>query len=896
MRTSYILLTLLVISVLATSSQIIYAQNTKAEKITWTAVPTTNATEELGKSIDIYASDLRYDEIVSLPSNATEYLVPSEITDLLLNPSAVMILEREGYVTKDEAAEELGIPAIAVQRVEYDSSNNVTKVYTCISVESVPNTYVVLNQSSYDINPFCFRKIRFAMNYIVNRDYIAREIYHGYAVPQYIVYSLYDPSITDVIDVATKYIFKYSPNTTYKLIADVMNEVGAKLVNGTWYFRGKEVKVNFIIRVEDERKEIGDLVANELENTGIKVNKTYMTFGEAISTVYFTNSMNFKWHIYTEGWRKGGITRWDPWNPYFFYVEWANMFNYRNDTLGELTKDLISGNYVSEEDYVSKLRKVIDLGTQESVRIFIATIMNIQLATNKVEGITLNLGTGLRDTIINARNWYVEGSNEVRVGMYHVWTSWGAWNPFGGLSDIYSSTISRATWDPFIWYNPFNGEPMPFRVTYDVITAGPNGTLDVPPDAVIWNATTDSWVEVGSGVKAVSKVILGLSRLLGTKWHDNSTITWADVLGYYALLYELAYDKDKSSLEPSVSFTVRSVLDNIVAIRPILNESALEIYTNYWHFDKAYIANEVAVSIYNPIEIDLALFWLAFQNRTYALSDERAHNEGIPQIDMVLQDHANDIKLALENMGDNFSNYSKYFTVYGKVLMNESEWVSRINASINWINTYGNAWISDGPFMLTYFDKDEQKCVLTAFKDTAYPIKSEEFYYGVIDVLNALRIVDVEGTTIVRGEEAVINVTTVGPEAVLGYAIVDPDTGTPIIYGRARELGSNSYQIVLSSSETSKLSKSRYTLALLASGKDVAVGNYSIKELVVVPKQLTNTTTLTVTKPLVVGGYLEIINSEEGSGLDTIYLTLAGLAVVATATVALVITRNIRRN
>ena len=171
-----------------------------------------------------------------------------------------------------------------------------------------------------------------------------------------------------------------------------------------------------------------------------------------------------------------------------------------------------------------------------------------------------------------------------------------------------------------------------------------------------------------------------------------------------------------------------------------------------------------------------------------------------------------------------------------------------------------------------------------------------EFYYGVIDVLNALRIVDVEGTTIVRGEEAVINVTTVGPEAVLGYAIVDPDTGTPIIYGRARELGSNSYQIVLSSSETSKLSKSRYTLALLASGKDVAVGNYSIKELVVVPKQLTNTTTLTVTKPLVVGGYLEIINSEEGSGLDTIYLTLAGLAVVATATVALVITRNIRKN
>ncbi len=348
-------------------------------------------------------------------------------------------------------------------------------------------------------------------------------------------------------------------------------------------------------------------------------------------------------------------------------------------------------------------------------------------------------------------------------------------------------------------------------------------------------------------------------------------------------------------MEPDISSAIRNVLDKVVAIRPLLNESILEIYTNYWHFDKSYIANDVVMSIYNPIELDLALFQLAFQNKTYSLGPNRSRSEGIPQIDMILPDHVNDIKLALESMEGRYSDFIKYFTVYGRVLMNESEWIERINASINWINTYGNAWISDGPFMLTYFNKDEQVCVLTAFKDPSYPIRPEEFYYGVINVLNALRIVDVEGTTIVRGEEAVINVTIAGPEAVLGYAIIDPDTGTPILYGKARELSSNSYQIVLNSSETSMLSKEHYTLALLANGKEVAVGNYSSTELIVKSKQLTNTTT-TVTKPLLVGGYLEIINGGENNEGSNWGLPVAGLAIVVITVVTVAVIGGRRRD
>ena len=98
------------------------------------------------------------------------------------------------------------------------------------------------------------------------------------------------------------------------------------------------------------------------------------------------------------------------------------------------------------------------------------------------------------------------GSDDVRVGHQWVWTERTTYNPVGGLGDVYSTDLWRNLADPPIWNDPFTGIPQPFRADYSVETAGPEGMMDVPADAVTWDVTSKTWTPVAAGTTAVSKV------------------------------------------------------------------------------------------------------------------------------------------------------------------------------------------------------------------------------------------------------------------------------------------------------------------------------------------------------------------------------------------------------
>ena len=86
------------------------------------------------------------------------------------------------------------------------------------------------------------------------------------------------------------------------LIAEAMTDNGAELVDGTWHFEGQPIRIKLVGRVEDERRDIADLVRAELEAAGFDVAITYDQFGPAVQKVYSTDPAAFEWHIYTEGW------------------------------------------------------------------------------------------------------------------------------------------------------------------------------------------------------------------------------------------------------------------------------------------------------------------------------------------------------------------------------------------------------------------------------------------------------------------------------------------------------------------------------------------------------------------------------------------------------------------
>ena len=390
-----IVLATLVVSIAAlTFNNYAYAQANyswiaKVEKVYWFRVPQENVPYALTTGqIDVYIFGIRPEMAAKLAGSPAIklYSAPTGIDDLILNPAPVMELAYSGKnLTKAEAAKLLGVPEIAISQIYWDSKKKASIVDVCIRLTSVPSGFKVVKEapSSIKINPFCFKEIRFAMNYIVNRQYIVSTVFKGYAIPMYAPYSAADPTYQVIADIVAQFMFTYNPDYANKIITKVLTEVGAKKVGGKWYFGGSPITIPFIIRVEDERKIIGEMVAAELEKMGFTVNRLELQFGPAITKVYATDPMSFEWMIYTEGWGKGSIDRWDPWVVTQFAAPWfgwmpgwqePSWWNYRNATLDKLTQAICLGKVSSKAQWIEYLRKATFISLQEAIRIWIVKI------------------------------------------------------------------------------------------------------------------------------------------------------------------------------------------------------------------------------------------------------------------------------------------------------------------------------------------------------------------------------------------------------------------------------------------------------------------------------------------------------------------------------------------
>ncbi|MFZ4657589.1 MAG: ABC transporter substrate-binding protein, partial [Caldilineaceae bacterium] len=370
------------------------------------------------------------------------------------------------------------------------------------------------------LNPFAIPEVRRAMQRLVDREFVAREIYQGQARPMYTVNSPTDFDYLTVFDIIQEQDLRFDPEFARDEIATAMEEAGAELVDDVWTYEGDPIRIKFIIRVEDERREVGDLVRNALEEAGFTVDANYQPFAPAIQTVYSTDPKQFGWHIYTEGWGRGAPNRYDFGSVNSFNAPWlGNMpgwqqtgfWQYENEELDEVGKKLFRGEFNDKAERDEMYRTMTEMGLDESVRIWVATVNSAYAVQKDVTGITQDLAAGPRG-LWTLRTAYKPGSNELTVGHLWVWTERSTWNPVGGIGDVYSSDIYRQLSDPTLWNDPFTGIPQPFRVSYEVESAGPAGKLEVPTDAFLWDAKAGKWQTVGEGVEAVSKVTYDYSK------------------------------------------------------------------------------------------------------------------------------------------------------------------------------------------------------------------------------------------------------------------------------------------------------------------------------------------------------------------------------------------------
>ncbi len=680
------------------------------------------------------------------------------------------------------------------------------------------------------LNPFSLREVRYALQLLVDREYVAREIFQGNGVPMLTHVSPLDYDYLTVYNQVRGSDIRYDPSFAKTMIQTAMVKAGAELVDGVWNYQKRPVVLRFIIRVEDERRDVGFLVAAELEKAGFQVQRTLQTFAPAIQQVYSTDPQTLEWHLYTEGWSRGAPEKYDfatinqmtaPWLGNMPGWREVGFWQYEQAELDTLGKRLFTGNFADQAERDSLYRSMTELALQDSVRVWVATVLNNFPATNDLAGVTEDVVAGPKG-LWTLRDAYVPGSEELTVGSLWVWTERTTWNPVGGLGDLYSSDIWRNLHDPPLWNHPFTGIPLPFRAGYEVQTAGPSAKLRIPADAVMWDAEGDRWRQVGAGVQATSKVTFNYSKYFQSKWHHGQPITMADVVYSIYQSYENAYDPNKLKIEFALAATARPYLETFRGFR-VLDDHRLEVYVDFWHFEENLIASYASPSSLSmPWEMLAAMDTLVFEKRRAAYSDTAAARFSVPWISLVVD---NDARLVRNVLRDDFLKKQvvpeSVFTIGGQVLVSPQEAQARYQATINWFETYGLLVISSGPFMLTRYDIPAQFAELQAFRDATYPFKPGDWFLGRPELVE---IADVQQATVRRGEDVSLHAKLAGPGPLaLRYVLVDPAQGTLVTSGQADPVSATSFTIKLDKALTSQLKAGLYNLFLAASSEEVSI-------------------------------------------------------------------------
>ncbi len=795
------------------------------------------------------------------------------------------------YESEDIAVKDLDagkIQAIADILVKPENVEFAEKSKNIVLIKSVCGYYdLFVNPVPFEhgFNPFAIPEVRQALNYLIDRNYVVKELLRGYGIPMITHWPAYSPEYARIADFmkVLEMKYQYDFEKAKRMITEALTKAGAELIGGKWYYKGKPIVIKFLIRIEDVRRQIGDYIASQLEKLGFTVERIYVTSHKAVVTVYGGDPRKGEWNLYTEGWALSGLTAYEDDIIEFFYVSpySGSVFQYYKPSkeLIDIAKRLSEGKYKSLEEREELIKKAIELALNESVRIWIAARLCPFAVNVKLKNVTYDLAAGLYTPFAFRTARYdnkIGGTVTVALtrGMFTT-----AWNPIGGETWLYDILITQYIWDPGMWTNPYTGRVMPVRVTFKVETAGPMGKLKVPPDAMIWNATERRWVK-GVYKYATSKVTY---RFIFGKWHDGSEMNINDVLAWIAFLIDVASEGSPIYDPSAVTPALATFVEKFRGLR-IVNENAIEIYIDYWHVDKNEIAGISPVWPQLPWHV-IALIYEAVKDKKVALSDSKAHEWGVPWLDLakgpsikILKSYMD--KLAAEN----------YVPVYIRGRVTPDEAKARYEAMKAFFEKYGHFYISNGPFILAKVDTTAKYVELHAFRN-GYPLR-----VGYFDWLARPHIPTITAnlpSTIVPGLP--VNVTFTATlegkpydKVSIKLLIINPATKSVVLEKDASLVAPGKFVAKLTSTETSLLRPGLYRLVAIVVPEEAAIPKTIEKPVTVM--SLATYLELRLKEALSnVQGMVKAVEDEMMSELNAIKSGISSIQGVAYASIALAI-------
>ncbi len=751
-------------------------------------------------------------------------------------------------------------------------------------------------------NPFAIREVRFAMNFALNRKFLIDEVLLGGGEPMFTPIMVSNPFHEWAEPIIRELGFTEEGNLELarQMVDRALTRVAQEL-EGTgytlekvpaddspigywWKFSGpgvpggeEIVTVKFIVRVEDERREGGRAFASWIEQTGIKVEVAETERRLAIRTVYVTNPADYKWNIYTEGWISLSDFPYVEGDMVFFYspphgfvpaFPFGDWLVYRNATIEELALLIINGALPDKETYKEVVTEIMKLGVLESVRIFAVNTIEYWATSLDLTNVIPGFVTGpanmwfyrtatTPDGIIRMLEFSAQGQLFLTV-----------WNPVLGFTGFYAEIVRMGVRDFGIFPHPRSGEPTGVRSQFvvekefEIVDGQLVGTLEVPADAMVFDSEAEEWVEVGDGNTAISKITY---NFLFGKFHDGSMMTLADIMAAIAFTYEWANEDGAGDpfFDSSIASDAGPFLETIKGIR-VINDTAIEVYADYYHpYSDGTIAWNYDFFTDIPVQLWDAMEYVVIAGGP-ATGTDYYWEDVEPEVglDLISAPHAEDIAAAMEkllnegwtvvvNVTDPETNETNevtfrsigapYVSPYAAPWLTADEAAERFQNSINFINEYSHAYISNGPFYIEQYRPEERFMELTAFRDESYPFNEEEFLGKFSDARLIIDAIDIPDELYV-GEDIIIQVlltyvetfpTQVTIPATRGQVVVTLMTleGEPIAVARGELVEPGVFKVRISGAETTGLEPGIYKLRVFATFGD---GLYGWKEEVTI--------------------------------------------------------------
>ena len=777
--------------------------------------------------------------------------------------------------------------------IDFFSFNLASDAYPAIKEAGLPSTQslggyygVSLNPAVFTdtnvLNPFSNRKIREALNWLVDRNYVNQEIFAGGSLPKLLPVTTQLVEYTNLIETARALESKYAYNVerAKEIIDAEMPGMGAELgADGKWQFNGAPVTLAFMIRSDGDgtRKPIGDYVSNQLESVGFTIDRQYKTSSEAFPIWLGTAAADGQWHMYTAGYSPSGLgtLRDESGNIQQSYLNTSiqagepYISNVSDPEFQKLGDDLAQGQYSSREERDAMMKRGLELSLEDSLFVWVIE-QQVYAPYNSNVQVTYDLATGPESTNAGPYNlrFIDQEGGTMKVGTNDLFTQ--PWNTVGGSNWVWDAAVMRATTmgtsningGGGLMADPYTGlaypqriesaeltykEGLPINQNLDWLTVKTAPQVDVPEDAwVDWDAKEQRFITTAEkfpdGLTAnVKSVIVYPADLFETvKWHDGSPISVGDFVMNMIQGFDPA--KPESPIyDESLALSIDAGLVSFKGYRITSTDPlTIESYTDTYLSDAE--LNVVPLWPQSPFGLTGENSWqiLAISNLAEA-AGELAYTQDkadLAQIENTSWVGGPSLEI-LEKYLDQAASESHipYEPTLGQYVTKEEADLRYANFK-QWFADHGHFWVGTGPYYLDQVFTTEKSLVL---KNNADFIDLADRWAAFSEPKRATTTLDGPGQ-VKAGEEAVFDATVTFNDAPyllsdiarVKYILYDA-TGAVVTVGDATAVGDGQYQVTLSADVTSKLPTGSARLEVAVVPIPVAIPSFTSLDFVAVP-------------------------------------------------------------